>query len=76
MVGQAGYVVNAGLGWTDGSGRWSATALFNVVGRRISEAGQEPLPDTYESARKVLDAFVQAPVQHPDAQGGRQEPAQ
>ncbi len=62
MVGQAGYVVNAGLGWTDGSGRWSATALFNVVGRRISEAGQEPLPDTYESARKVLDASVQAPL--------------
>lgn len=62
MVGQAGYVVNAGLGWTDGSGRWSATALFNVVGRRISEAGQNPLPDTYEEARKVVDVSLQAPL--------------
>lgn len=61
MVGQAGYVVNAGLSWTT-LGGWSATALFNVVGRRISEAGQNPLPDTYESARKVLDASFQAPL--------------
>lgn len=62
MVGQAGYVVNAGLGWLDGSGRWSATALFNLVGRRISEAGQNPLPDTYEEARAVLDLSLQAPL--------------
>lgn len=62
MVGQAGYVVNAGLGWIDNSGRWSATGLFNVVGRRISEAGQNPLPDTYEEARAVVDVSLQAPV--------------
>lgn len=62
MVGQAGYVVNAGLSWSDLGGGWSATALFNVVGRRISEAGQNPLPDTYEAARMVLDASVQAPL--------------
>lgn len=62
MVGQAGYVVNGGLSWLDAGGRWSATALFNLVGRRISEAGQNPLPDTYEEARAVLDLSLQAPV--------------
>jgi TonB-dependent receptor len=62
MVGQAGYVVNAGLSWSDLGGGWSATALFNVVGRRISDAGQNPLPDTYEAARLVLDASMQAPL--------------
>ncbi|HWA56080.1 MAG TPA: TonB-dependent receptor [Gemmatimonadales bacterium] len=62
MVGQAGYVVNSGLGWLSPSGRWSATALYNVVGRRIAEAGVDPLPDTYEEARHLVDVSLQFPV--------------
>lgn len=62
MVGQSGYVVNSGLGWLSPSGRWSATALYNVVGRRIAEAGTEPLPDTYEEARHLVDVSLQFPV--------------
>lgn len=55
MVGQAPYVVNAGMTWTSGSGRTSATMLYNVVGRRIDSAAEAPLPDVYEEARNVLD---------------------
>jgi hypothetical protein len=61
MVGQAPYVVNAGLVYTSAGGV-SATLLYNVVGRRIVEAGSFPLPDTYEEARQVVDASLQAPL--------------
>jgi outer membrane receptor for ferrienterochelin and colicin len=60
MMGQAGYVVNAGLTYATPNGRLSATALYNVVGRRIVEVGQQPLPDAYELPRHVVDATVQA----------------
>jgi outer membrane receptor for ferrienterochelin and colicin len=62
MVGQAGYVVNAGLGYTSSDGGVNATVLFNVVGRRISEAGANPLTDAYEEARHLLDVSFQAPL--------------
>lgn len=62
MYGQANYVVNAGLSWIDGTGRWSATALYNVVGRRISQTGQQPLDDAYDEARHVVDASLQLPL--------------
>lgn len=55
MVGQSPYVVNVSLGYLSGTGRLAATAFYNVVGRRIVEAGTEPLPDSYEEARSVLD---------------------
>ncbi len=60
MVGQAGHVVNAGLEYT--SGGLSATVLYNVVGRRIVEAGILPLPDAHEEARHLLDLSVRVPV--------------
>jgi len=62
MVGQSEYVLNAGLGYSNMSGRFSATLLYNVAGRRIVEAGQLPLPDTYEEARHLLDLSVEVPV--------------
>ena len=60
MVGQSPYVVNAGLGYTSSSGALSATALFNVVGRRVAEAGANPITDAYEEARSMLDLSLQA----------------
>ena len=60
MLGQAPYVVNAGLGWS--RGRASATALFNVVGKRVAAAGVGGLPDTYEMPRNVLDLSMRVPV--------------
>ncbi len=60
MMGQAGYVVNAGLSYATPNGRLTATALYNVVGRRIVEVGQQPLPDASELPRHIVDASVQA----------------
>jgi outer membrane receptor protein involved in Fe transport len=62
MVGQAPYVVNTGLTWTNLDGGVSATVLYNVVGKRIALAGVDPLPDTYEMPRHVLDLSLQLPV--------------
>ncbi len=61
MLGQAPYVVNAGMSWNTASG-WSATMLYNIVGRRVAEGGSINLPDTYEEARSVIDASVRIPL--------------
>ncbi|MGE0352679.1 MAG: TonB-dependent receptor [Gemmatimonadales bacterium] len=61
MVGQANHVVNAGLNFTSAAGL-SATVLYNLTGRRIADAGVEPLPDTYIEARSLLDASFQFPL--------------
>jgi hypothetical protein len=61
MVGQAEYVVNSGITYGNGGGL-SATALYNVVGPRIIEAGALPFPDAYEQARHVVDLSVQFPL--------------
>jgi hypothetical protein len=61
MVGQAEYVINGGLTYA-GPGGLNATALYNVVGARILEAGARPFPDTYEQERHVVDFSVLVPV--------------
>jgi outer membrane receptor protein involved in Fe transport len=61
MVGQAEYVVNSGLSYAGPAGI-NATALYNVVGARILEAGARPFPDSYEQARHVVDLSVLVPV--------------
>ncbi len=55
MVGQAPYVINAGLSYGSERGSTSATLLFNRVGDRIQAAGDLPLPDVIESARNAVD---------------------
>ena len=62
MVGQAPYVVNAGLTWTGEERGTSATLLYNVVGRRIVSAAERPLPDSYEQPRQVLDFSLRMPL--------------
>lgn len=62
MAGQAGYVVNAGLGYSSPNGLVNATVLYNVVGRRVAEAGTSLIPDAYEEARHLLDVSLQAPL--------------
>lgn len=64
MVGQAPYVVNAGTSYTNRSGSVNASLLYNVVGKRITIAGVQPLPDTYERPRNVVDFALQFPVLH------------
>ncbi|HKR09938.1 MAG TPA: TonB-dependent receptor [Gemmatimonadaceae bacterium] len=58
MVGQAPYVINAGLTYSSSSGASSATLLFNRVGDRIDAAGDSPLPDVVEQARNMMDFSV------------------
>ena len=55
MVGQAPYVVNAGLTWAPDDGTASATVLYNLVGRKIHSAAEAPLPEVFEEARQSLD---------------------
>ena len=62
MVGQAPYVVNTGLSYGTDDGAWSATALYNVVGRRIYAASLLPLPSVYEEARNVVDVSLRFPL--------------
>jgi TonB-dependent receptor len=61
MVGQAPYVVNAGLSYAAPRGA-TATLLYNVVGERIVSAAEAPLPDVRERPRHVLDFSVRAPL--------------
>ncbi len=62
MMGQAPYVVNAGLTWATRAGGTSATLLFNRVGERITDAGEAPLPDVIQAPRNVLDFSLRAPL--------------
>jgi TonB-dependent receptor len=62
MVGQAPYMFNAGLQWSSNTGTTSASVLYNVVGRRITDAGEIPLPNVEELERHVVDFSVRFPV--------------
>ena len=55
MVGQAPYVLNAGLTWAPAESGQSATLLYNVVGEKIHSAAEAPLPEVRERARHNLD---------------------
>ena len=62
LVGQAPYVVNAGLTYSNLSGSTNATILYNVVGERITAAGVTPLPNIVEKPRHLLDLSLRFPV--------------
>ncbi|MGH7680070.1 MAG: carboxypeptidase regulatory-like domain-containing protein [Gemmatimonadaceae bacterium] len=62
MVGQAPYVVNAGLTYAGRRDGLTATALYNVIGRRIAAASLLPLPSVYEESRHVVDFSVRVPL--------------
>ena len=61
MVGQAPYVINAGLTYANDSGAASATVLYNLIGKRIHSAAEAPLPDVYEHARHMVDVSMRFP---------------
>ena len=76
MVGQAPYVINAGLTYAPLRGSTSATLLFNRVGERIDAAGDQPLPDVIEQARTALDFSLRFPsVSSLSGRFDAQEPA-
>jgi outer membrane receptor for ferrienterochelin and colicin len=55
LQGQAGYLMNVGLGYAAPE-RWDAALLFNAVGRRLRTLAYQPLPDIYEEPYTSLDA--------------------
>jgi TonB-dependent receptor len=61
MVGQSPHVVNAGLTYSSDAGH-SATLLYNLVGKRIVSAAEQPLPNVTERARQVMDLSIRMPV--------------
>lgn len=62
MVGQAPYMFNTGLTWSSPLGSTSASLLYNVVGARITEAGEIPLPDVKELERHIVDFSLRLPL--------------
>lgn len=62
LVGQAPYVINAGMTYSSASGSTNATVLYNVVGERITAAGVLPLPNIVEKPRHVIDLSLRFPV--------------
>lgn len=62
MVGQSRYVVNGGITFAPNGGGFNLTALYNVAGRRILEAGAGGLPDAYEEARHLVDVSMSLPI--------------
>jgi hypothetical protein len=62
LVGQAPYVLNAGLTFASPTSTASVTLLYNRVGARVINAGADPLPDVLEHPRDMLDLSLRAPV--------------
>ncbi|MEO6522410.1 MAG: TonB-dependent receptor [Mucilaginibacter sp.] len=63
MVGQAPYVINAGLLQTAYNNKLSINALYNRVGPRIFSAQGTQYPSIYEAPRDVLDIQLGLRVQ-------------
>jgi TonB-dependent receptor len=63
MVGQAPYVINAGLLQTAYDNKLSLNLLYNRVGERIFRARGERFPAIYEKARDVVDAQLSYRIQ-------------
>lgn len=55
MVGQAPYVVNAGLQYNLLSNKMGVNLLYNKVGRKIYKAGGQQFPSVWENPRDVID---------------------
>ena len=61
LQGQSDYVMNFGLTYINPKNGFSVTTLFNQIGRRISEYGNEAYDDIYENPRPLLDAQLSIP---------------
>ncbi len=58
LAGQSPYVVNLALDWEHAATKTRARILYNVYGARISQVGQNGLPDVFEQPRHLVDASV------------------
>jgi outer membrane receptor for ferrienterochelin and colicin len=55
LVGQAPYVINAGLTRTFADSKYTFNALYNVVGRRLNVVAGPGFPAIWEAPRNVID---------------------
>lgn len=62
MAGQSPYIINAGLSYTIDSLRFDVSAVYNILGRRISILGNSNWPSVYEMPRHQLDITVSKKV--------------
>lgn len=62
LQGQSPYVLNSGITYLNPENGFSVTALYNIIGRRISELGYKDYIDIYEAPRPQLDAQVGIPL--------------
>ncbi|MBL7918270.1 MAG: TonB-dependent receptor, partial [Bacteroidia bacterium] len=58
LQGQSPYIINAGILFNHPTQSWSASASYNIVGRRIFIVGNVQEPDVWENHRHVLDFQV------------------
>lgn len=58
MQGQAPYVINAGIFYTDDTKGWQINLLHNVVGKSIAFVGNNFYADVYTMPRNVLDLVI------------------
>jgi len=58
LQGQANYLVNAGLGYTERNGRLDASVLVSATGKRLETLAVGLLHDIYEQPAASLDATV------------------
>jgi TonB-dependent receptor len=55
MQGQAPYIINAGITYSDRKNGYSITGMVNRVGDRINLVGNDQVPDRWEKARTIVD---------------------
>lgn len=58
LQGQSDHLLNVGLGYDPGDGRWSGMLLVNQVGRRLVNLGYPPNGDIYDRPSTVVDAVL------------------
>lgn len=58
LQGQSPYVANLSLQYDHEQSGFSATVLYNQIGRRILYVGNDPLPEIWEASRPLLDLQI------------------
>ena len=59
FVGQAPFIINAGLNYTDYESFWEASVSYNVQGRTLAVVGINRTPDTYDVPFNSLNVNIQ-----------------
>lgn len=58
MQGQSPYLINAGLQYDEEKLGYSATLMFNQIGRRILYVGNADFPPVWENSRPLIDIQI------------------